>query len=137
MDGEAAPDQHLQRFSDYYSSAGDPVLRELEQRVLGTDYGGNSYTDVSQADELIDMLELGVDSSLLDIGSGLGWPGLYLSARSGCRVLLSDVPIEGLQHASRRAEAEGIPAWSVASSGTALPFRDGSFGAVTHSDVLC
>ncbi len=137
MDGDPPPHEHLHRFGEYYSSASDPVLRELERRVLGTDYGGNSYTDVEQADQLIELLDLGADSALLDLGSGLGWPGLYLAARSGCSVVLSDVPIEGLQHGDKRAQAEHIRAASVASSGLALPFRDGSFDAVTHSDVLC
>jgi SAM-dependent methyltransferase len=129
--------EYLDRFRDYYSGATDPVVRELERRVLGTDYGGNSYTDVVQADELVDLMDLGPGSALLDIGSGLGWPGLYLAARSGCRVVLSDVPIEGLHHARNRAAAERLRATAVATSGVTLPFRDASFDAVTHSDVLC
>ena len=34
---------------------------------------------------------------LLDLGAGRGWPGLYLAVRTGCQVVLSDVPLEGLR----------------------------------------
>ena len=82
-------------------------------------------------------LEPGV--RLLDLGAGRGWPGLYLAVRSGCDVVLSDVPFEGLRLALARAadeRADGQVA-AVASSARALPFRAGTFDAVVHTDVLC
>ncbi len=112
-------------------------MQELERRVLGGGYGGTSYTTRDQALELVDLLELGRDRALLDLGSGAGWPGLLLGKESGCRVVLTDIPLEGLDVARARAAAEGIHGWSVAASGTQLPFRNRSFDAVTHSDVLC
>ena len=52
--------------------------------------------------------------------------------------VLSDVPLEGLRVASSRAEEDQLnECWIVAASGTALPFRDQTFEAITHSDVLC
>jgi len=38
---------------------------------------------------------------------GRGWPGLYFAARSGCRVVLADLPLEGLRVAAGRAAAGG------------------------------
>ena len=107
----------FERFRDYYVGAAAPVIRELERRVLGIDYGGNSYTTVDQAQRLLEALDLGPGSRLLDIGSGAGWPGLYLARESGCRTVLSDVPIEGLQLARARAAQERIDAVAVATSG--------------------
>lgn len=126
-----------QRFRDYYAGADAPVIRELERRSLGADFGGNSYTTVDQADHLEDLLELGPESWLLDVGSGAGWPGLYLAQQSGCRAVLTDLPIEGLRLATARAATDEIRAAAVATSGTELPFRAGAFDAVSHSDVLC
>jgi cyclopropane fatty-acyl-phospholipid synthase-like methyltransferase len=76
---------------------------------------------------------------LLDTGTGQGWPGLYLAASTGCDVVLSDLPVDGLRTALDRATAEGLAArvHAVASSAAQLPLRPGSVDAVVSSDVLC
>lgn len=128
----------LDGFRDYYGAATSPAIRELELRALGTEFGGNSYTDIDQARHLIRLLDLRPGVDLLEVGAGSGWPGLFLARESGCRAVLSDVPVEGLRVARTRAHEEGIAnSEFVAASGTGLPFKDGSFDAVGHSDVLC
>jgi SAM-dependent methyltransferase len=132
-----AEDQLIERFRRYYAGAGHEVLRELERRTFGLAYGGNGYTDVDQADHLIELLELDSTDNVLELGSGAGWPGLYIARESGCHMVLSDVPWEGVMWGRSRGRAEGFFVDAVACSGVALPFRDQSFDAVTHSDVLC
>lgn len=124
-------------YGDYYRGAGSDPVRELERRVLGIDYGGNSYTNVAQARHMADRLTLRPPDVLLDIGTGAGWPGLYLAKLSGCRVLLTDVPTEGLRFAIERARAEEIEAMATAAAGTDLPFADECIDRIVHSDVLC
>lgn len=133
---ESSPSSE-EKFRTFYAASGHPALRELERRVLGVDYGGNSYTDVGQANTLISQLELGPASSLLDVGAGAGWPGVFMAKESGCRVVMTDVPLEGLHTARGRAIEESIDAVAVAASGTALPFADEAFDGIVHSDVLC
>ena len=130
-------DEVLNRFRNYYSSAGAPVLRELERRVLGAEYGGNGYTDVDQAREVIRTVGLSDGSTLLDVGAGAGWPGLFLAKETGCTVALTDVPVEGMQFARGVALREHIRAWSVSAAGDALPFAAETFDVVGHFDVLC
>ncbi len=126
------------RFHKYYgASAAAPVVRELERRVLGVDFGGNGYTDIAQARELTTLLSLGPRSELVDVGAGAGWPGLFMAWESRCRVTLTDPQSAGLRPALDRAAAFDIAAGAVATSGEILPFRAASFDAVTHSDVLC
>jgi ubiquinone/menaquinone biosynthesis C-methylase UbiE len=75
----------------------------------------------------------------LDVGTGRGWPGLHLAARSGCQVVLADLPLEGLRVAAARAQAEGLAARAsgVVTAASGLPFHQGSFDAIVHTDVLC
>jgi len=82
---------------------------------------------------------LGAGSMVLDIGAGRGWPGLYLSSKAGCAVVMTDVPVEGLVIAHKRARREGLDerAWSVNASARDLPFARETFDAVVHTDVLC
>jgi hypothetical protein len=97
-------------FDERYGIALSPVAREIERRVIGGDWGANGYTTMAQADTLARGLGLSATDRLLDIGTGRGWPGLYLAARTGCRVILTDLPLEGLRVAANRATAEGLAA---------------------------
>src|SRR5690349_9642810 len=53
-------------------------------------------------------LQLGPGKRLLDVGTGRGWPGLYLAQQTGCHVIGTDLPVEGLEVARRRARDERI-----------------------------
>ncbi len=125
-------------FEQRYGIAAAPVARQIERRVIGGDWGANGYTTIAQADTLASALGLSAADRLLDLGTGRGWPGLYLAARTGCRVVLADLPLGGLRAAAARASAEGLAARAgVLAAASGLPFRAGSFDAVIHTDVLC
>jgi cyclopropane fatty-acyl-phospholipid synthase-like methyltransferase len=115
------------------------VAREVELRTLGSDFGANGYATLAEARELAGMLGLGPGRRLLDVGSGQGWPGLYLARQTGCTVVLTDVPFEGLVTAARRATRDGLGgrAWALAARGQVLPLRAATFDAAIHTDVLC
>jgi 2-polyprenyl-3-methyl-5-hydroxy-6-metoxy-1,4-benzoquinol methylase len=126
-------------FDQRYGAALPPVAHQIEQRVIGGDWGANGFTTMAQADTLAHELHLSAGDRLLDLGTGRGWPGLYLAARTGCAVVLTDLPLEGLRVAANRATREGLAARTavVAAAASALPFQARSFDAVIHTDVLC
>jgi SAM-dependent methyltransferase len=126
-------------FQQRYGNRPSLTARQIEQRVIGGDWGANGFTTMAQADTLAGGLGLSAADRLLDLGSGRGWPGLYLAARTGCRVVLADLPLEGLRVAADRAAEEGLAARTavVVAAASGLPFRAGSFDAVIHTDVLC
>jgi 2-polyprenyl-3-methyl-5-hydroxy-6-metoxy-1,4-benzoquinol methylase len=126
-------------FQERYRNTPSPLACQIEQRVIGGDWGANGFTTMTQADTLAGELGLSAGDRLLDLGSGRGWPGLYLAARTGCRVVLTDLPLEGLRVAAARAASEGLAARTgvVAAAASGLPFRAHSFDVVIHTDVLC
>ena len=128
-----------ERFAQRYRVGPAEVSRRVELAVIGGDWGANGYTTMAQADQLGRELRLGPGARLLDLGAGCGWPGLYLAASTGCQVVLSDVPIEGLQAASARVRREGLTARPglVAASARTMPFAPAVFDAIVHTDVLC
>lgn len=127
------------RFEEAYLRSQTPVMKAIERRVCGCDYGGNSWTTREQAEALIPLLELGPRKELIDIGAGTGWPGIFLAKNSGCSVALVDLPEVGLQIAEQRARTEGIEDLVTAKVADAsnLPYADQSFDAASHSDLLC
>ena len=121
------------------ASAATSAAALLEERVIGAVWGANGYTTRAQADELHDHLALTPDSRLLDIGTGRGWPALYLAQRSGSTVVGTDLPLAALNKARARAKREGLADRSamVVASGATLPFPPRTFDAIVHTDVLC
>jgi len=129
----------IERFDTLYAHARDDFMREIERSVCGCDYGGTSWTTRAEADKVTKKLALAPGRRLLEVGAGSGWPGLYLAKQTGCDVALIDLPIEGLRVARDRAASDRLAGthWIAQADGTALPFGDGIFDAVFHSDVLC
>jgi ubiquinone/menaquinone biosynthesis C-methylase UbiE len=126
-------------FEAQHEQHSHPAMRMLERDVLGCDFGGTSWTTKAQADAIPAALGLGPGVSLLEIGAGTGWPGLYMAGQTGCDLTLLDIPVNSLKYANQRAIEEKVESrcQSVAASGSALPFTDNSFNAIGHSDVLC
>ena len=115
------------------------AARDLERSVYGCDYGGNGGTTRLEAERIAEFLELTPDATLLDLGAGSGWPGLYLAQLTGCNVVMVDLAVAALRIARERAEADGLTrrCSAVAADGAALPFADASFDALNHSETLC
>ncbi len=128
-----------ERFSDRYAASGAEALIEVEREVLGSDYQANGYTTLSQAEQIGLALGLRNDDRLLDLGSGCGFPGLYLADHFGCSVATLDPVPTGAATAAARAERDGLADrhLAVIGNGAATPFRDRSFDAIVHLDVMC
>jgi len=138
---ERNPDEKAQtaRLESYYQQTQSPVMLEIEQNVCGCNYGACSWTTRAEAHELARYLGLGQGVSLLDLGSGTGWPGLYIASLSGCDLMLIDLPHHGLKIADDRARKEGLAqrVCAAVADAAGLPLADGSFDAISHSDLLC
>jgi len=126
-------------FTRNYACSALPAVKALERDVLGCDYGGTSWTTREEARHIMSSLELHSGSRLLEVGSGSGWPGLYLCAETGCDVTLLDMPLIALEQAKERASQDDMlgQVSVVNGNGTSLPFADAAFNRLSHSDVLC
>ncbi len=127
-----------ERFRSWYELESETLV-EIEREVIGADYGANGYTTRAQVDNIARRATIGPSDSLLDVGTGRGWPAAYLAQTIGCSVVASDRPIEGLAIGKRRAEGDGLAerVVFVSASAEALPLRPDIFDVVIHTDVLC
>ena len=97
------------QFSERYATPSAAVSHDIERRVIGAVWGVNGYTTLNQADEIGRLLHLGPSRLLLDVGTGRGWPGLHLAQTTGCTVVGTDMPIEGLEVAAQIARWSSRP----------------------------
>ena len=127
------------RFVEGYRHAESELAREIERCVCGCDYGASSWTTVDEIQTIIELMSLSDSSHLLELGAGAGWPGLYLTAQTGCRAMLTDLPLEGLRIGYQRAVKDGLAELVsiTAASGSSWPFANACFDVIFHSDVLC
>ena len=134
-----AETENIERFTDRYRLCCSPVRLAIETDALDADYGSTGYTTRAQADELARHLRLRPGNRLADSGSGSGWPGLYLAQQTGCHVIGTDLPIDGLQRARARSITDGLTgrASYAMATGRNQPLRPGVVDAVVHTDVLC
>jgi len=135
----AAERAQTARLENSYWRSRASVMLDIERQVCGCDYGGCSWTTRSEAESFATLLGLRPGRRLLDLGAGSGWPGLYLARISGCDLTLIDLPLAGLRLAAERRARDALPGgcWIAAADATELPFRDGTFDALSHSDLLC
>jgi len=80
---------------------------------------------------LLDQLEIGQGTRVLDIGSGIGGPARTIAARTGARVTGVDLTPDFVETARRLTATVGLSADFVVGSALALPFPDGSFDLAT------
>ncbi len=132
------PDDFIEGFRATYARPQSEAEIAVDREVFGVSEGNRGYTTVAQANVLAERLGLRPGMRLLDIGSGRGWPGLYLARSSGCDAFITDVPATGLRVAMLRPSSErpGDRLDFAQASGEALPFRPRLFDAIVHTDVL-
>ena len=125
------PQENLDRFRDRYATTQSATSFRIGREACGHDYGLSGYTTLTEAQDLARHLPLGPESRLLDLGSGWGWPAVHFMNETGCSVVATDVPTQGLR------EAADLLPLRTAADARALPFQSGSFDAISHTDVFC
>ncbi len=100
----------IDRFSERYQEGQADVIQRIERSIFGCAYGATSFTTRDEAENVGKMLALGPGKRLLEVGTGSGWPGLYLASITGCDVALIDLPFEGLRIAAARAASDRVSA---------------------------
>jgi SAM-dependent methyltransferase len=123
----------------YGNYASDPY-RHVRIETYGQDFGQTSWVTTEESLEIPRLLDLGPDSSVLEIGCGSGGYALHLAERLGCQVLGLDINEPGIRSAKELARTRALDSrarFEQCDVSKNLPFDDGTFDAIFSNDVLC
>ena len=116
-----------------YNAVGAAII----QRLFGEGYLSPRGEDATE--KLARLAAPTRDDRILDVGSGLGGPALWLADNVGCRVTGLDLVASNVDTATLTAEARDLTGRVRFQHGdaTAMPFDEHSFSMVWGQDAWC
>ncbi|PYV15062.1 MAG: class I SAM-dependent methyltransferase [Acidobacteria bacterium] len=132
--------ERVDLYDSAYRNYGAAVYREVRIETYGEDYGQTSWVTTEESQDIPRMLDLKLNSSVLEVGCGSGGYALHLAETLGCRVLGLDVNASGVRNANQLALARGLISqarFEQCDVSKKLPFDNQTFDAVFSNDVLC
>src|SRR5580704_14947006 len=72
-------------YNNAYGNYGSDPYRHIRMETYGQDFGQTSWVTTEESQEIPQLLDLGSDSSLLEIGCGSGGYALHLAEKSVAR----------------------------------------------------
>jgi SAM-dependent methyltransferase len=123
----------------YGNYASDPY-RQVRIETYGRDFGQTSWVTTEESLEIPQLLGLGRDSSVLEIGCGSGGYALHLAGNVGCQIVGLDINESGIRNAQQLAQAAGLASqarFEQRDASRNLSFDKAAFDAVFSNDVLC
>lgn len=111
----------------------------VRAETFGEDIGQFSWTTAEEHLRFQATLGIGPDSHVLEVASGSGGPGLFLTRSTGCRLVGIDVHEGGINAATEAAREAGLAdraSFLLHDAQEPLPFADASFEAVICIDSM-
>jgi len=132
--------QKVDLYDGAYGNYVSDTYRQVRIETYGEDFGQTSWVITEESNEIPQLLDLGPDSSVLEVGCGSGGYALHLAEKVGCPLVGLDINELGVRNANQLALARGLAAkarFERCDASKNLPFDDNTFDAVFSNDVMC
>jgi len=126
-------------YDNLYSNFQADALRAVRRETYGEDIGQNSWLTADELRTFAGWLEVGPQSSVLEVACGSGGPALFLAHETGCRVIGTDINEHGIATAkemARQAGADTQVSFRQVDGTQRLPFDDNTFDALICIDAM-
>jgi SAM-dependent methyltransferase len=123
-----------------YGNYASDAYRLVRIETYGEDFGQTSWVTTEESNEIPQLLDLRLNSPVLEIGCGSGGYALHLVEKVGCRLAGLDINAAGVRNANELALARDLASrahFVQCDVSKYLPFEDQTFDAVFSNDVLC
>jgi SAM-dependent methyltransferase len=127
-------------YDSAYGNYESDIYRQVRIETYGEDLGQTSWVTTEESNEIPKLLDLRLDSAVLEVGCGSGGYALHVAEKVGCRLVGLDINAPGVRNANQLALARRLASqarfeqYDVSKN---LPFGDRTFDAVFANDVLC
>jgi SAM-dependent methyltransferase len=132
--------QRVDLYDSAYGNYESDPYRQVRIETYGEDFGQTSWVTTEESEEILKLLGLKPDSSVLEVGCGSGGYALHLAEKIGCHLIGLDINAAGVRNANQLAQARGLASrlrFEQCDASKRLPFDDKTFDAVFSNDVLC
>jgi SAM-dependent methyltransferase len=132
--------QKVELYESAYGNYESNAYRLVHTETYGEDLGQTSWLTTEESNEIPQLLDLTLNSSVLEVGCGSGGYALHLAEKVGCRLVGLDINAAGVRNANQLAVARGLASqahFEKCDVSKNLPFDDKTFDAVFSNDVLC
>jgi ubiquinone/menaquinone biosynthesis C-methylase UbiE len=132
--------QKVDLYDTAYENYQSQTYRQVRIETYGEDLGQTSWVTTEESKEIPRLLDLRLNSSVLELGCGSGGYALHLAEKVGCRLVGLDIIAPGVRNANQLALARGVASqarFEQCDVSDSLPFDDNAFDAVFSNDVLC
>ena len=132
--------QKVDLYDTAYGNYQSQTYQQVRIETYGEDLGQTSWVTTEESREIPRLLDLRLDSSVLELGCGSGGYALHLAEKVGCRLVGLDINAPGVRNANQLALAGGLASqarFEQCDVSENLPFDDSTFDAVFSNDVLC
>jgi SAM-dependent methyltransferase len=137
--GEEA-DRVFDLYNNAYGNYASDPYRQVRIETYGRDFGQTSWVTTDESLAIPRLLNLGPDSSLLEVGCGSGGYALHLAEKLGCQIVGLDINEPGIRSAKELAQTRALGSrarFEQCDVSKKLPFDDETFDAAFSNDVLC
>ncbi len=132
--------QKVDLYDSAYANYESKTYRQVRIETYGEDLGQTSWVTTEESNEIPRLLQLTLNSSVLELGCGSGGYALHLAEKVACRIIGLDINAAGVRNANQLAQAKGLDSlahFEQCDVSKNLPFQDETFDAVFSNDVLC
>lgn len=131
------PDMYWYYYQKFYPAArASQAHSELCQRAFGEDLCQEGQTDMASLEQLLSVLDLKENETVLDLGCGAGVISEYISDRTGASITGLDYAVTAIAEATARTRAKQSRLNFVQANFNDLDLTAGSLDAVISIDTL-
>jgi SAM-dependent methyltransferase len=129
----------VETYGTAYEHYASDALSAVRRETYDEDIGQNSWLNAAELRQLLEWMNVGPQTNVLEVACGSGGPACYAAQLTGCRLTGIDNTAEGIVNAQKLSAQMRLTdraTFVEADANDRLPFADDEFDALLCIDAL-